>query len=166
MDKEARKALIERYLEAETSPKEEKTLREWYANHPVDEDEWAEAMLLNLDNIEAEFDQILAAGERNRRRRILRRASLFGCALAASVALLFWLVPTRQTSGKTLTPTQIAEGIQQMMQLDIGGIESIEAVPKGSYAVLTARLSDGSTCSYILTYNDEGATSLLADSNR
>ena len=166
MDKEVRKALIERYIEAETSPMEEKTLRDWYAQHRADEDEWAEAILLGLDNVEAEFDQILEAGEKKRRRRFFRQASLYGCALAASVALLIWLVPSHQSSKKALTPIQIAEGIQQMMQLDIGGIESIEATPKGSYAVLTARLKDGNTCSFILTYNKEGSTSLLANSNR
>ena len=113
-----------------------------------------------LGDAEAEFDRILAAGER--KRRIVRR-SVLGTAAAAVVVLLLWLVPTRPAPESPLTPVQIAEGIQQMMLLDIGDIESIVATPSGTSAILTAHLKDGKTCSYILTCNeDEGTTSLLA----
>ena len=62
-----------------------------------------------------------------------------------------------------MTPLQIAEGIQQLMLLDIGEVDSIEAIPKDSYAILTAHLKDGSTCSFILKCNEvEGTTTLLA----
>ena len=174
MDKEARKALIERYLEAETSPAEEKMLRDWYARHPADGDERAAARLIVLSapcgqypeaiDAEAEFDRILAAGERKRRRKILRRASLAGGACAAAAALFLWLGPARQSPQSTLTSVQIADGIRQIMLLEIGDIESVTAIPSGSYAVLTAHLKDGSTCAYIMTINEEdGTTSLLAD---
>jgi hypothetical protein len=85
---------------------------------------------------------------------------------AAVVALVLWLVPTHKAPENPLTPIQIAEGIQQMMLLEIGDIDSIVATPKDSYAILTARLKDGSTCSYILKCNDaEGTTTLLAYTN-
>ena len=116
-----------------------------------------------LDSAEAEFDRILAEGERKRYRKIIRWSSLLGVAAAAAVALLLWLGPTRSSSDNPLTPIQIADGIQQMMLLDIGDIESIVVKPADSYAILTARLKDGNTCSYILKCNDEeGTTSLLA----
>ena len=119
-----------------------------------------------LDDGEAAFDRILSEGEGKRRRRIVRWTALAGAACAAAVALLLWLVPTHNTSSNPLTPVQIAEGIQQMMLLDIGDIDSIVATPKDSYAILTARLKDGSTCSYILKCNDvEGTTTLLAYTN-
>ena len=119
-----------------------------------------------LDDGEAEFDRILAEGESRRRQKIIRWSAVLGAACAAAVALLLWLVPTRQAPEEPLTPIQIAEGIQQMMLLDIGDIDSIVATPKGSYAILTARLKDGSTCSYILKCNDaEGTTTLLAYTN-
>ena len=115
-----------------------------------------------LDEAEAEFDRILEAGGRKRRRRIVGLSAL-GIAAAACVALLFWPVPAPQTQEVPLTPVQIAEGIQQMMLLDIGDIDSIVATPAGSYAILTACLKDGSTCSYILKCNDaQGTTTLLA----
>ena len=111
----------------------------------------------------AEFDRILAEGESKRRRKIIRWTALAGTACAAAVALLLWLVPARKAAENPLTPIQIAEGIQQMMLLDIGEVDSIVATPKDSYAILTARLKDGSTCSYILKCNDaEGTATLLA----
>ena len=116
-----------------------------------------------LDEGEAEFDRILAEGESRRRRRIVRWTALAGTACAAAVALLLWLVPVRKAPENLMTPIQIAEGIQQLMLLDIGDIESIMATPKDSYAILTARLKDGSTCSFILKCNEvEGTTTLLA----
>lgn len=115
-----------------------------------------------LDESAAEFDSIVAAGEQQRRKRV-RWTVLLGSAAAAAVALILWLVPARPAASPSLTPIQIAEGIQQIMLLNIGDIEAIEATPMASYAILTARLKDGSTCSYILQCNDvEGTTTLLA----
>lgn len=119
-----------------------------------------------LEESEAEFDRILAEGEKKRHRRIIRWTAVIGAACAAAIALILWLVPTRTAPENPLTPIQIAEGIQQMMLLEIGDIDSIVATPKDSYAILTARLKDGSTCSYILECNDaEGTTTLLAYTN-
>lgn len=173
MDRETRKALIEKYLEAETTPSEEQRLREWFASHPAEADEREIALLIGLSapcghclseigDGEAEFDRVVAAAESGRRRKMVRWP-LWTAAAAAAVALLFWLVPTRRGAADLLTPIQIAEGIQQMMLLDIGDIESIVATPSGAGAILTAQLKDGNSCSFILTCNeDEGTTSLLA----
>ena len=120
-----------------------------------------------LDGGEAEFNRILAEGESQRRRKMIRWSAVLGAASAAVVALVLWLVPTHKAPENPLTPIQIAEGIQQMMLLEIGDIDSIVATPKDSYAILTARLKDGSTCSYILKCNDaEGTTTLLAYNNK
>lgn len=174
MEKDIRKALIERYLEAETTPEEEMRLREWYATHTPDEDEREFALLVGMsapcghclpetEEAEAEFDRIMEEGDRKRHRKVVRWTALLGAAVAAGIAILLWLVPMRPASPAPLTPVQIAEGIQQIMLLDIGEIESIVATPMDSYAILTARLKDGSTCSYILKCNDdEGTTTLFA----
>ena len=178
MDRETRKALIEKCLEAETTPSEEQRLREWFASHPAEGDEREIALLIGLSapcghclpetgDGEAEFDRIVATAESGRRRR-LARWPLWTAAAAAAVALLLWLMPARfHDADSPLTPVQIAEGIQQMMLLDIGDIESITATPAGPMAILTAHLKNGSTCSYILSCNkDEGTTSLLACTNQ
>ena len=116
-----------------------------------------------LGDGEAEFDRILAERERKRHRRIIRWTAGLGAACAAAVALLIWLIPSRQTAETPITPVQIADGIQQLMLLDIGDIDSIVATPKGSHAILTAHLKDGSTCSFLLKCNDaEGTTTILA----
>lgn len=119
-----------------------------------------------LDDAEAEFDRIVEAGERKRRRRIGRWSAVAGIAAAAAVALLLWFVPAHPSADHPLTPVQIAEGIQQMMLLDLGDIENIVVTPMDSYAILDARMKNGSICSYILKCNDdEGTTTLLAYSN-
>ena len=72
-DKNKRKALIERYLEAETTPAEEQRLRDWFARHQAEADEREIALLVGLaapcasclpelDETEAEFDRLVAAG--------------------------------------------------------------------------------------------------------
>ena len=119
-----------------------------------------------LDNSEVEFDRALAVGERKLHRRNMRWAAGFATACVAAVALVLWLMPMRHATESTLTPIQIAAGIQQMMLLDIGDIQAIEATPEGSHAILTAHLKDGTSCSYIMKCDEvEGTTTLLAYNN-
>ena len=47
-DKVTRRALIEKYLNAETTPEEERRLREWFASHEADEDERDFALLVGF----------------------------------------------------------------------------------------------------------------------
>ncbi len=172
MDKETRKALLAKYLEAETTLQEEAMLREWFAEHPADEEERELAQLIaafapgrdslsESDEAVAAFDRIVADAERPRRRKIIYWIT--GIAAAAALAGLVLLLKPRPDASPLLTPVQIAEGIQQMMLLEIGDIETIVATPSGDRAILTAHLRDGRTCSYILSYDgEEGTASLLA----
>ena len=177
-DKQIRRALIEKYLNAETDPLEERQLREWFARHEADEDERAFALLVGLsapcasclpelDETDAAFGHLVAEGEGQtaaRRRRWLRWS--IGIAVAAALLALVLLVRPRTETEKPLSPIVIAESIQQMMQLRSDEIESVVATPSGSKAILTVHMKDGSCCSYILTYDeDEGAMSLLAYQN-
>lgn len=178
-DKNSRKALIERYLEAETTPAEEQRLRDWFARHQAEADEREIALLVGLaapcasclpelDETEAEFDRLLAAGGNGsnngngRGRRRLRWRAGIAAAAAAAIALFFFLRPAGSKE-QPISPVAIAEGIRQIMMLSPDEIETVVATPSGSKAILTAYLKDGQTFSYILTYDtDDGTTSLLA----
>lgn len=189
-DKNSRKALIERYLEAETTPAEEQRLRDWFARHQAEADEREIALLVGLaapcasclpelDETEAEFDRLVAAGGNNGRnngrnngssnnngngrgRRRLRWRAGIAAAAAAAIALFFFLRPVGSKE-QPISPVAIAEGIRQIMMLSPDEIETVVATPSGSKAILTAYLKDGQTFSYILTYDtDDGTTSLLA----
>lgn len=178
-DKNSRKALIERYLEAETTPAEEQRLRDWFARHQAEADEREIALLVGLaapcasclpelDETEAEFDRLVAAGGNGsnngngRGRRRLRWRAGIAAAAAAAIALFFFLRPVGSKE-QPISPVAIAEGIRQIMMLSPDEIETVVATPSGSKAILTAYLKDGRTFSYILTYDtDDGTTSLLA----
>lgn len=178
-DKNKRKALIERYLEAETTPAEEQRLRDWFARHQAEADEREIALLVGLaapcasclpelDETEAEFDRLVAAGGNGsnngngRGRRRLRWRAGIAAAAAAAIALFFFLRPAGSKE-QPISPVAIAEGIRQIMMLSPDEIETVVATPSGSKAILTAYLKDGRTFSYILTYDtDDGTTSLLA----
>lgn len=178
-DKNKRKALIERYLEAETTPAEEQRLRDWFARHQAEADEREIALLVGLaapcasclpelDETEAEFDRLVATGGNGsnngngRGRRRLRWRAGIAAAAAAAIALFFFLRPAGSKE-QPISPVAIAEGIRQIMMLSPDEIETVVATPSGSKAILTAYLKDGRTFSYILTYDtDDGTTSLLA----
>ncbi len=178
-DKNKRKALIERYLEAETTPAEEQRLRDWFARHQAEADEREIALLVGLaapcasclpelDETEAEFDRLVAAGGNGsnngngRGRRRLRWRAGIAAAAAAAIALFFFLRPAGSKE-EPISPVVIAEGIRQIMMLSPDEIETVVATPSGPKAILTAYLKDGRTFSYILTYDtDDGTTSLLA----
>lgn len=178
-DKNSRKALIERYLEAETTPAEEQRLRDWFARHQPDADEREIALLVGLaapcasclpelDETEAEFDRLVTAGGNGsnngngRGRRRLRWRAGIAAAAAAVIAFFFFLRPAGSKE-QPISPVAIAEGIRQIMMLSPDEIETVVATPSGSKAILTAYLKDGRTFSYILTYDtDDGTTSLLA----
>ena len=116
------------------------------------------------DEAVAEFDRIVSGYERPlRRRRVLRWTA--GIAAAAFAALVMILTPGSDGDSQ-ITPMEIAEGIDQLMNLKPEEISSITAIPKGSRVILTARLKDGSECSYIMTIEESSGTmSLVAVNN-
>ena len=116
------------------------------------------------DEAVAEFDRIVDECERPlRRRRVLRWTA--GIAAAAVVALVLLVNPD---SGRRdpISPVDIAEGIDRLMNLNPDEITSITAIPQGSKAILTAQLKDGRKCSYIMTIEEgTGNLSLVAVNN-
>ncbi|MBO4536546.1 MAG: hypothetical protein J5702_05000 [Bacteroidales bacterium] len=169
-DKTARRALIDKYLEAETSPAEERQLREWFATHSADEDEADLALLIGLAapcasclpevEREEEFDALVAPSASRPKLHLWRKWALGIAAAAAVVTLVLVLLKPAE---KPLSPVVIAENIRQLMDLSPDQIESVTAKPEGAHAILTVHLKDGSTCAYLLTSDEEaGTTSLVA----
>lgn len=132
---------------------------------PDFETEGAPPALTRLDETEKEFDRIVAEGRPAAHRRGRRLGWVLSLAAAAALAL-FLLFRPHAAPEKPISPVAIAEGIEQILLLNADDIVSVEAVPSGSKAILTAHMKDGGTFSYILTFNeDEGTTSLLACNN-
>ncbi len=97
------------------------------------------------DESAAEFDSIVRKSESRRRTPLIWGAML----AAASLALILTLRPGRQECG--FNGIEIAEGIQQIMNLDTDNVKSVTAVPEGSRVILTALMKDGSQCSYVMS---------------
>ena len=168
-DKNIRKALAEKYLSAETSVEVERALAIYYSDHQPEEDEKALAAMVTAaagewllsDEGAKEFDRIASPNAILLKTNIFRWAA--GIAVVAAAVALFFILNSRIPQEKPISPVEIAEGIDQLMNLKPDDITSITAIPKGSRAILTAKLKDGSECSYIMTIEEgTGNLSLVA----
>ena len=190
-DKNMRLALLERYLDADTTVEEERALRDYYSVHAADSDEAAAARLLTLipddallppEGISslpaaalssydrdllspegaAEFDRILVGG--GRRRRWLWADGIAAAAACVGIFLLF--SPFRRTAAPEpdgFTPIEIAEQLQTLINLNIQDIESITARPAGDGVVITATQKDGTESTYLMMKDGtDGSYRLLA----
>ena len=167
-NKEIRKSLIAKYLDAETSFAEERMLVDYYlGNMDVDEDEQAFAQMIRMENIQTnlpsdkcleEYDRIVSETKQESKRIPLRRMIWVG-GIAASIALFFMLSPVF-TSPKANT-MEIVQCIHQVINLPMDEIASITATPVNDYVWVKAELKDGTTKTFIMSEN-KGTTSLLA----
>ena len=167
-NKEIRKSLIAKYLDAETSFAEERMLVDYFLSHKdVDEDEQAFVKMIRMENIQTnllsdkgveEYDRIVSETKQESKRIPLRRMIWVG-GIAASIALFFMQSPVF-TSPKANT-VEIAQTIQQIINLPMDEIASITATPVNDYVWVKAELKDGTTKTFIMSEN-KGTTSLLA----
>ena len=166
-NKEIRKELIAKYLDAETSPAEEKKLCSYYSCHEADEDEREFAKLIQMENdyvpilsdeSELEYDRIIMQINSKSKRMSIRWMA-WASGMAASIALFFLLksAPASQLPNTV----EIAQSIQQMMNLD--GIKSITATPIDECVWVKAEFENGIVKTFIMSKDEDGeATSLLA----
>ena len=168
MNKEIRKSLIAKYLDAETSLVEERMLVDYYLdNKDVDEDEQAFAQMIRMENIHAnllsdegveEFDRIVNERKQETKRIPLRWMTWVG-GIAASIALLFAIIPSSQMP----ETSEIAQSIQQVMNLGMDDIVSITATPIDKCVWVKVELENGEKKTFIMEKDKEmGTTSLLA----
>ncbi len=161
-DKNIRRALIERYLDAETDVREEALLAEYFAGHQPDEDEASMAKMLLAEHPEA----LLAARERDfaraARRAPGRRPLLWSCAAAAAALALFLLLRPTAPPAPAFTPLEIAESLGTIADLGLGDIESVIAVPSGANFLVTVHVKDGSDLTFIMSKDGDTGTLSLA----
>ena len=169
-DKNIRTALAEKYLSGETSVEEERALAIYYSSHQSDKDEKAFAAMVTAtageyllsDEGAKEFDRIAVPKASPLKMKIFRWAGGIAAVAAAAVALLL-VLRTVVPEEKPLSPVVIAEGIGQLIDLNPERIESVNAVPQGSRAIVTVRMKNGEELYYIMTYSESsGSTSLVA----
>ena len=163
-NKQYRKALAERYLEADTTIREEQMLAEYYETHLPDDDEMQIAALIRMthagasDMIDtADFERI--SKDRRPVRMILKWSSV---AAAAVILMLVCLhighkpvLPDTQTAISTM---QILEGMEMISKIEVGEIESVKAEPQGNTVVITVKLTDGKERSYSMTCNSDASS--------
>ena len=171
-DKNYRKELITKYMDAETDAAEEIRLAEYFATHQPDADEAAVAKMVLAERPEA----LIAAGEREfdreagacgaapagtRRAARRWRLALTGLAAAAALALVLLLRPASREV-PSFTPLEIAESLNTIMDLGLGDVESLTAVPSGANIIVTVRLKDGSDLPFIMSKDGDTGTLSLA----
>ena len=182
-DKEYRKALIERYLNADTTPEEERCLRAYYAEAAeVDDDEKAVARLMNISapSEEAysqtkadEYDRLFGSDEaaefklhesdskQAKKRGIIFKSISAFAACAAAIAM-FLIIRPKATS-TDFTPLEIAQSISALAELNSEDVESVAAKPTGGGVIVTVVLKDGNSCDFRMTRDGEtGEIQLLA----
>lgn len=161
MNREYRKTLIEKYLNAESSPEEDLMLAEWFSANGAEPDEEAVRKLITAEYPEAscniaekEFDAIVSkAGRRN---RIIRWTFSFAAGAAIVIGLGFFFTNRRACDFNGL---EIAQGVEQIASLDMDNVENITARPKGNKVIITALMKNGSKCSYLMS-KDTGTSSI------
>ena len=157
-DKKQRQKLIARYLEADTTVREEIMLAEYYRTHKADADEEYIARLILLDYPKAE---VLSDPER---KKDIRQISLAITAIAACIALMVMFILPR--GGNEFTVTEIAENMSILMEMNNQDVESIVAEPKGTRVILTAKLKDGSSTTFIMVRDrKDGSTRIVAQND-
>ncbi len=163
-NKQFRKALAERYLDADTTIREEQMLADYYTSHQPDADEESIAALIKMthagasDMIDtADFDHIPKS-------RMPVRMFLKWSPVAAAAIILMLLclhighkqiLPENQPAISTM---QILEGMEMISKIEVGEIESVKAEPHGSTVVITVKLTDGKERSYSMTCNSDASS--------
>lgn len=191
-DKNVRRRLIERYLDAQTDPEEERILAEYFLENVPDDDEKAVALLLGISAADPASDEGAEEFERivSRRRRVRFVPALIAACAAVVVMVvlpLAWnrdsgtgadLAESRASFPETdapvatyvsspaakggISPAEIASCLDQLLTL-CGDAASADARPSGTSALVTVNMKDGSSRKYFMTFgSDGGSASLVA----
>ena len=163
-NKQFRKALAERYLDADTTIREEQMLAEYYASHPINADEEPIAALIKQTHADAsamidtaDYDRITAP------KRPVRMLLRWGSVAAAAMILMlvFLHIGHRQILPETqsaISTMQMLEGMEIISRIEVGEIESVKAEPQGNMVIITVNLADGKVRRYSMTCNQDASS--------
>lgn len=182
-DKGYRKALMARYLDADTTPEEERQLRAYYAGAAeVDDDEKAFARLMTISAPASEaysqtkadeYDRLFGGDEsveasrkgsasRLAKSRGIIFKSLYAFAACAAVVVMI-LIFGPKAPAMDFTPLEIAQSISALAELNSEDVESVAAKPTGGGVFVTVVLKDGKRCGFRMSrYGETGEIQLLA----
>lgn len=164
-NKQFRKALAERYLDADTTIREEQMLAEYYASHKPDADEEQIAALLKMTHANAsdmidtaDFYRVTTTG-----RKPVRMITKWGSAAAAAIIIVLvclhighkQIQPEMQSAISTM---QMLEGMEIISRIEVGEIESVKAEPQGSTVIITVKLTNGKERIYSMTCNSDASS--------
>lgn len=168
--KDIRRELINRYLNAETSLAEEKMLVSFYlSNKNIDEDEQTIAKMIRVENIHTsllsdegvqEYERIVNAAKQPSKQISFKWITWMG-GIAASIALFFIISPLSSPMQQTSETVEIAQCIQQMVNLDMEDMISITATPIDECVWVRTELKDGSTKTFIMNRDENNKTTTL-----
>ena len=155
-DKDIRRALLERYLDADTTPEEEEALRKWFQNNPPLKEEREVALLLGY----RQSPEPLSESSREWYRLVGGRTlgwTMAGLAAAAAI-LLAVILPGREAPTEQTEPEESAisliESISSIARMDPSSAQHYEFEKKGDGFIMTAYFEDGTKASYIMYKQD------------
>lgn len=172
-NKQYRKELMEKFLDAQTSLDEEMALYSFYSKNQADEDEQAEALLfVSLYSMpelhterEEEFDSIVQGQQRKSR---WRGWSVAASIIAAAVIALFVIVNFNHNSTPEISDNDDSTIEFDYMALlstiaDLDDVNAIKAETIGESSYIKAQLKDGQEMTYlIMEDNQYGGLCLVA----
>lgn len=168
--KEIRRELINRYLNAEATPTEERLIFLYYLeNKEVDKDEQSVSQMIRMENIHTsllsdegvqEYERIVNAAKQPSKQISFKWITWMG-GIAASIALFFIIFPLSSPMRQTSETVEIAQCIQQMVNLDMENMISITATPIDECVWVRTELKDGSTKTFIMNRDENNKTTTL-----
>lgn len=173
-DKQTRKELIDRYLDANTTAAEEKALLNYFLdNKDVDSDELAFAKLIRVEHADChllshedaeEYDRMVGKAIGNEQNKSFvksfswRWAASIG-SIAACVALTFLL----KTSPEEPDAMDMVQSLQQIVDLNLGEGTTVTATPVGESVWVEAVFADGTKKIFIMSQDKAmNTTNLMA----
>lgn len=166
-DKGIRKELIGRYMDAETSPAEERALADFYiGNNNVDSDELAFAKLVRMEHANGsllsnedaeEYDRLVNKAKDSTKAKILQRFPRLSAhwqwltwvgGIAACMALLF---APNNTSPQESDMIDLTHSLQQLISLSPGEGATITATPIGENVWVEATFANGTKKTFIMS---------------